>query len=294
MPASTAHPGESVLTIFDEYGSIARPNSILYNAGALGNKNVTSAAKRPTELVGSSNLSLGAGLFGSLTLHGLAMGVALATLSSNWPTLEEPELTSIMVYVEPNAPPVAIVSERTLGPNRLPANPIPPLEEPPPLDLKTATPDLPAPPELPPPPDFRPPPTPTPPAKPAQSSPKPKLPQPSVATTTNPPANEPAPDFTTAPSVTASVTRGWNALLAAWLAAHKSYPEIARKRNESGEVTLHFTVASDGRVMDVGVVVASGSADLDEAALSMLRGATLPPPGAEATRTVRIRYRLSE
>jgi protein TonB len=80
----------------------------------------------------------------------------------------------------------------------------------------------------------------------------------------------------------------------AWLAAHRVYPEGSRRRSEEGEVTVRFTVAADGKVSDVAVVKGSGFAALDAAALSMLRGAALPPPGTEATRTVRVRYRLND
>ena len=96
------------------------------------------------------------------------------------------------------------------------------------------------------------------------------------------------------PGTSASVAPSWNALLAAWLAAHRRYPDEARRRSEEGDVTVKFTVAGDGRVIDVGLAKSSGSAALDASALTMLRGATLPAPGAEATRTVRIRFRLSD
>ena len=56
---------------------------------------------------------------------------------------------------------------------------------------------------------------------------------------------------------------------------------------------VRFTVASDGRVTDVGLVKGSGWSALDASALNMLQGATVPPPGAETTRTVRIRFRLA-
>jgi protein TonB len=101
-----------------------------------------------------------------------------------------------------------------------------------------------------------------------------------AAAPAGPPAAAPAP--------------GWNALLAAWLAAHRRYPEEARRRSEEGDVTIRFTVAGDGRVSDVAVVKGSGFGALDNSALVMLQGATLPAPGVEATRTVRIRFRLSD
>ena len=82
--------------------------------------------------------------------------------------------------------------------------------------------------------------------------------------------------------------------LAAWLAAHKNYPSAARQRGEEGEVMISFTVEDNGRVSAVSIGKGSGHADLDAAALRMLQGATLPAPGATATRTVRIRFRLDD
>jgi periplasmic protein TonB len=96
-----------------------------------------------------------------------------------------------------------------------------------------------------------------------------------------------------APELPSAVT-GWNELLSAWLAAHKRYPEIARRRGQEGTVTLRFTVAADGNVLDVSVVTGSGSPLLDNAAQELLLGATLPAPRTELTRTVRLRYRLED
>jgi protein TonB len=96
------------------------------------------------------------------------------------------------------------------------------------------------------------------------------------------------------PSAAPSVVPGWNVQLAAWLASHKRYPPEARSRSEEGEVAIRFTVESDGRVSEVAIAKGSGHATLDAAALAMLQGKTLPPPGAAATRTVRIHFRLGE
>ena len=92
----------------------------------------------------------------------------------------------------------------------------------------------------------------------------------------------------------ATVAPGWNALLAAWLAANRRYPDEARRRGEEGEVTVRFTVAPDGRVSEAAMVKGSGFAALDAAALRLLQGATLPAPGVEATRMVRIRFRFGD
>jgi protein TonB len=86
----------------------------------------------------------------------------------------------------------------------------------------------------------------------------------------------------------------WNTLLSAWLAAHKTYPEIARRRGEQGTVTLKLTIGADGTVLDAALASGSGSTVLDQAAEAMLRGARLPAPNIELTRIVRLRYRLEE
>ncbi|HME26085.1 MAG TPA: energy transducer TonB, partial [Acetobacteraceae bacterium] len=77
-------------------------------------------------------------------------------------------------------------------------------------------------------------------------------------------------------STTLSISTAWRQELSAWLAAHKSYPEAARRRGEEGSVTLRFAVERSGRVTEVSVVRGSGSSILDAAAEAMLRNATLP------------------
>ncbi len=84
----------------------------------------------------------------------------------------------------------------------------------------------------------------------------------------------------------------------AWLAAHKSYPEEARQRGEEGRLAVRFTMDRSGQVTTVDVVRGSGSEALDRAALTMLRGARLPPlPDAMGqpmiTVTVQIRFGLT-
>jgi periplasmic protein TonB len=97
---------------------------------------------------------------------------------------------------------------------------------------------------------------------------------------------------------TAAVVAGWREALGAWLAAHKTYPEDARRRGEEGRAAVHFTMDRSGRVLDVELSQSSGSAILDEAARAMLRGATLPPlpptmTQEQITVTVTIRYALA-
>ncbi len=95
-----------------------------------------------------------------------------------------------------------------------------------------------------------------------------------------------------APAFAAQPSPGWDGLIAAWLALHKSYPEAARSRGEEGEVVVRFTVAPDGHVLGVEIVRSSGSALLDDAARALLAGARVPPPQVPETRTVRLRYHL--
>lgn len=138
---------------------------------------------------------------------------------------------------------------------------------------------------------------PRPPANAVRPAPSPS-PKPSAGTA-NPSGGAPAtvarPSAGTQPGpAAAALAPNWNSLLAAWLAANRRYPDDARRRQEQGEVTVRFTVGGDGRVLDVSLVKGSGYASLDNAAVAMLRGATLPAPGIEATRVVRVRYRLND
>jgi protein TonB len=94
-----------------------------------------------------------------------------------------------------------------------------------------------------------------------------------------------------------AITPGWQNALAAWLEAHKTYPDAARRQGEQGRAIVRFTIDRGGQVLDVQLVSGTGSASLDEAVERMLRGARLPvfPPGmdqAQVTVTVQIRYRL--
>jgi periplasmic protein TonB len=238
----------------------------------------------------TSRWSLGGAAAGSLALHGLALVLALLVIRSAHPATDEPATITVFVPPEPaqaEAPP-------------LPPNFVPLPDEPPTPDFTAADPQLPPPDEVPPPPDFKsplprpappPPPPRPPPPRPAEAKPHPAPPQQAVATT-NPSAPTAAPS---APAPTSSVVApNWNALLGAWLAAHRAYPEVSRQRGEEGDVTVRFTVAAGGNVVDIAVVHGSGHPALDDAAVGMLRGAVVPPPGAEATRTVHIRFHLND
>ena len=113
------------------------------------------------------------------------------------------------------------------------------------------------------------------------------------------PAASPPPAAMIQAQSAAQAANAWQARLAAWLQAHKHYPEAARDMDEEGDVDIRFTVAPDGRVTAVSVVQGSGVPALDDAALAMLEDATVPalPPAiaqAAITITVELRYALDE
>ena len=89
----------------------------------------------------------------------------------------------------------------------------------------------------------------------------------------------------------------WAAAVSDWLSSRKSYPEEARRRGDEGNVSVRFTVDRSGRVVEAAIVAASGSALLDDAALSLLRQAVFPAFPADMTQarvtiTTTIRYSL--
>jgi len=101
-----------------------------------------------------------------------------------------------------------------------------------------------------------------------------------------------------ATGATSDALDAWRAALVAWLDAHRIYPESARLRGEQGAVGVRFSLAPSGDVKEADVQRGSGSETLDDAALSMLRGAHLPAPpaGMDAQRltvSVSIRYSLN-
>ena len=107
------------------------------------------------------------------------------------------------------------------------------------------------------------------------------------------PALQPAPAPPSGPVIDTS----WRAAVAAWLAAHKRYPETAREMGEEGVVGVAFTLARDGRVLSVAIPRSSGVPALDAAVRAMLEGERLPPfPAsmiqAQAEVAVNIRYKL--
>jgi protein TonB len=238
---------------------------------------------------------LGGAVAISIVVHAVAIAIAVLGFGRQVPAAEDP--ATITVFVAPAPPAAAPVEEKPA--EEKPAEPPKPEPPQPMADFVPPPPeeDLPVP-------DFKAPPPPPPKVAAPQPKPQPKpaLPKPAVAAVprTAPAApSAPSPmvppvSGSVSPSPAPSIVPGWNVELAAWLASHKRYPTVARSRGEEGEVLVHFTVEGDGHVSEVTVAKSSGHADLDAAAVAMLQGATVPPPGTAATRTVRIHYRLDD
>ncbi len=66
--------------------------------------------------------------------------------------------------------------------------------------------------------------------------------------------------------------------LKSWLAAHKHYPDAARRQKIEGVAMLHFKVARDGRVLSHEIAQSSGSEILDREVERMLERAEPLPP----------------
>lgn len=141
-------------------------------------------------------------------------------------------------------------------------------------------------------------------APPKPNPPRPSRPAPAAAVppVQSTPASRytPPPAAAAPPSASAAVTDpGWRAALGSWLAAHKRYPEQARRRGDEGTVGVRFTVDAAGRVLEVAVTRSSGSTLLDDAAREMLAGQRVPPfpPSmtlAQTTVPVNIRFQLEQ
>lgn len=247
-------------------------------------------------------------LAGSIALHVLLAALMMAFVSQSRPAEAPSEAMQVdLVAAEMSSPPASqpAASEVPMAPLPTEAPPVadapPPPAEAPPLPAAEQPPlPAPAPPPLPtqtlaalepPPPQVEPPPRPSParghqqPRREPQRTAAPAAP-PQVAASSVPKAAEPV-----AP---AGPQPGWERLLASWLATHRSYPEDARRRGDTGDVTLRIAVAPDGRVTGVSVVASTASHELTDAAVAVFTGAVLPPPHSAVVQSVRLRYRLED
>jgi protein TonB len=101
-----------------------------------------------------------------------------------------------------------------------------------------------------------------------------------------PPSNIPPAPATTAPprqhQATAAETNEWHKGIFAQIQRHKAYPPAARARGEKGVVQVAFSINRQGRLVASRVARASGSAALDQAAMTTLEKAQpFPPPPAD-------------
>jgi protein TonB len=112
------------------------------------------------------------------------------------------------------------------------------------------------------------------------------------------PAAPAAPPGPSAPSAGSTAAAGagsppsadWLRAIAAWLAAHRTYPEQARRKGEQGTVVLRLVIARDGTVREATLLESSGHADLDRASLAVVTGAHLPAsPSADAPTELMLR-----
>ncbi|HTC09046.1 MAG TPA: energy transducer TonB [Acetobacteraceae bacterium] len=212
-----------------------------------------------------------------------------------------PRAPTPTVVQPPDIPAPPVSSPPPMAPVLPPEQPPPPLPAavpPPPPALTAAQP----PPASPPPrvplkqPPVRPHPVASAPGHPLVSaSARPRAPAPPSAPTPAP-AGNPAP---VRPAALAPIAVDWQRALASWLAAHKTYPDEARRDGDEGNVVLRFTVDRSGRVLSVERIGTNAPAVLGVAAEAMLRGAIVPPfpdtmPQDRITITVRVHYALTD
>lgn len=268
-------------------------------------------------------------LLAAVALH--AVLIALLIVAVRPHPLTEPEQAPAFTMVfapetPPEAPPPTPATESEPAPpvaSEPPPAPVPPPvaetpppeappevtapSEPPPLSALAEPASLPPPPptvaqpapEPPPPPvPVRPPPRPVTPPRRAVVRPRPAPQRPAVQAPPAPPAvpyepTAPAARPAPAPSAAPAVSAGWRNAVIGWLQEHRKYPEAALNEGAEGHPSIRFTVARDGRVVDVGLAQSSGSRLLDEAAVALVRGAHLPPfPAGMASETVNLTVRL--
>ncbi|HEY1545252.1 MAG TPA: energy transducer TonB, partial [Xanthobacteraceae bacterium] len=110
----------------------------------------------------------------------------------------------------------------------------------------------------------------------------------------------PAPQTTAPPRAHASKAqvRSWYSSIVQQIERHKSYPDAARKRGETGEVELAFSIDREGHVLSSRIVKSSGHATLDEETLTTVRRAApfpTPPNGLDGPKfdfTVPVKFNI--
>lgn len=87
----------------------------------------------------------------------------------------------------------------------------------------------------------------------------------------------------------------WQSRLQAYLQRRQRYPSAARKNREEGTVYVLFRIDDTGNILSVSLSRSSGSSNLDNAVLDMVRSASpvpAPPAGANKTITLPLRFNL--
>jgi periplasmic protein TonB len=204
----------------------------------------------------------------ALGIEAILLGGALALLTHKAPPPPPPAVTTLTLAATPAPAPKA---PEPAPPKPAPAVKPTPVAKPvvhppprPPVPVRHVSP--PPRPATPPPPVPAPSPEPTPPAA-APNTPATDAPAPP------PPPQPPAPPAPAAGAADAS----FDATLRAAIEAALRYPESARMAGITGRVRVAFTYR-DGSVSDVRVVVSSGRALLDRAALAAVSSAEYPKP----------------
>lgn len=245
----------------------------------------------------NTRLSLPVGM--ATMLHAVAV-VALMTIVRSPAVPKPPEEQAMALVFVPPPPEPLEPSEPSLLPGPLEEPPPPPEPVPPPPEPVPPPPAVAIPPEAPPPPPRPPVVRKTPPL--ARSVVPPRVAETPAATephpTDAPPNPTPNPTPPGPPAPAAPVAGDWQRSLAAWVTAHKVYPDEARRRGIVGAVALRLTADRSGRVLDVTVVRSAGSSILDAAAEAIVRNAVLPPftagmPQDTVTITIQLHYALT-
>jgi periplasmic protein TonB len=110
----------------------------------------------------------------------------------------------------------------------------------------------------------------------------------------------PAPLTTAPPRAHASAAqiRSWYSSIVQQLERHKSYPLAARRRGETGEVELAFSIDREGHVLSSKIVKSSGYAVLDQETMTTLQRAApfpLAPNGLDGEKfdfTVPVKFNI--